>query len=80
MEKSNDGPWREYLLKACQENRPWDQLFREMLLIALMYLMPGGVMHMVKRLWARWRARAAGSPGQLSAAHAVAVPSVNKEA
>ena len=32
MEKSNDGPWREYLLKACQENRPWDQLFKEMLL------------------------------------------------
>ncbi len=50
------------------------------LLIALMYVMPGGVMHMVKRLWARWRARAAGSPGQLSAARAVAVPSVNKEA
>lgn len=32
MEKTNDGAWREYLLKACQENRPWDQLFREMLL------------------------------------------------
>ncbi len=30
--KSNDGAWRDYLLKACQENRPWDQLFREMLL------------------------------------------------
>lgn len=32
MEKTNDGPWREYLLKACQENRPWDQLFKEMML------------------------------------------------
>ena len=32
MSKTNDGAWREYLLKACQENRPWDQLFREMLL------------------------------------------------
>lgn len=32
MEKTNDGPWRDYLLKACQENRPWDQLFKEMLL------------------------------------------------
>ena len=30
--KSNDGAWRDYLLKACQENRPWDQLFREMML------------------------------------------------
>ncbi len=50
------------------------------LLIALMYLMPGGVMHMLKRLWARWRAGAAGSPGQLPAARAVAVSPVNKEA
>lgn len=32
MEKSNDGTWRDYLLKACQENRPWDQLFKEMFL------------------------------------------------
>ncbi|MDB5337949.1 MAG: hypothetical protein JWN70_3568 [Planctomycetaceae bacterium] len=32
MSKTNDGAWREYLLKACQENRPWDQLFREMML------------------------------------------------
>lgn len=32
MEKSNDGSWRDYLLKACQENRPWDQLFKEMML------------------------------------------------
>ena len=23
MEKQNDGGWRDYLLKACQENRPW---------------------------------------------------------
>lgn len=32
MEKTYDGPWRDYLLKACQENRPWDQLFKEMML------------------------------------------------
>lgn len=32
MEETNDGEWREYLLKACQENRPWDQLFKEMML------------------------------------------------
>jgi hypothetical protein len=32
MEKSNDGAWREYMLKAAQENRPWDQLFKEMFL------------------------------------------------
>lgn len=32
MEKSNDGSWRDYLLKACQENRPWDQLFKEIML------------------------------------------------
>lgn len=32
MEKTHDGPWRDYLLKACQENRPWDQLFKEMML------------------------------------------------
>jgi len=30
-EKRNDGKWREYLLKAARENRPWDQLFREMM-------------------------------------------------
>jgi hypothetical protein len=32
MSKTNDGNWRDYLLKACQENRPWDQLFKEMFL------------------------------------------------
>ena len=32
MDSRNDGPWRDYLLKACQENRPWDQLFKEMFL------------------------------------------------
>ncbi|MDB5388238.1 MAG: hypothetical protein JWM11_3884 [Planctomycetaceae bacterium] len=32
MEKTNDGVWRDYLLQACQENRPWDQLFKEMFL------------------------------------------------
>ena len=49
------------------------------LLIGLMYLMPGGVMHMVKRLWARWRS-AAGSPGQPTARPAVAHSPVEKEA
>lgn len=32
-------------------------------LIGLMYLMPTGVMGLVKTLWARWRPRAAGQPG-----------------
>jgi hypothetical protein len=32
MEKANNDTWRDYLLQACQENRPWDQLFKEMLL------------------------------------------------
>lgn len=27
-----DDQWREYLLEAAQENRPWDQLFREVIL------------------------------------------------
>lgn len=31
MPTKNDGAWREYLLKAFQENRPWPQLFREMI-------------------------------------------------
>jgi len=26
-----DGPWRDYLLMAIRENRPWDQMFREMM-------------------------------------------------
>jgi branched-chain amino acid transport system permease protein len=34
------------------------------MLIALMVLMPTGVMGMVRRAWARWRGGAAGSPGQ----------------
>jgi branched-chain amino acid transport system permease protein len=49
------------------------------LLIALMYLMPGGVMHMVRSFFARRRALA-GSSGQPVAAAAVNVPPVNKEA
>lgn len=32
LEKDSNNEWREYLLKACQENRPWDQIFRELLL------------------------------------------------
>lgn len=28
----NDGAWRDYLLKAVQEQRPWSQLFSEMML------------------------------------------------
>ncbi len=47
------------------------------LLIALMYLMPGGVMHMVKRLWTGWRTRNPGSPGQPRAAQVVASQPVN---
>ena len=30
--EGSDGPWREYLLQAFRENRPWDRMFREMLL------------------------------------------------
>ena len=40
-------------------------------LIGLMYLMPGGVMGMVSRVWARRRAGASGSPGQRRPAPAV---------
>lgn len=29
--KSSD-EWRQYLLRACQENRPWDRMFSEMLI------------------------------------------------
>ncbi|GAB4157331.1 MAG: hypothetical protein Tsb009_34410 [Planctomycetaceae bacterium] len=28
----NDNEWREYLLTAVAENRPWDQMFREMMI------------------------------------------------
>lgn len=30
--KTHNDPWRDYLLEACRENRPWDQIFREILL------------------------------------------------
>ena len=40
-------------------------------LIALMYLMPAGVMGMVHRLWARLRRSASGSPGQRPSSQAV---------
>ena len=30
--KTHNDAWREYLLAACRENRPWDQLLREILL------------------------------------------------
>jgi branched-chain amino acid transport system permease protein len=40
-------------------------------LIALMYLMPAGVMGMVRRVWARLRRGAPGSPGQRLQAQAV---------
>jgi branched-chain amino acid transport system permease protein len=40
-------------------------------LIALMYLMPAGVMGMVRGVWARWRRGVAGSPGQRAAPPAV---------
>ncbi|MCA9056014.1 MAG: DUF1549 domain-containing protein [Planctomycetaceae bacterium] len=29
---TNNGEWRDYLLTATRENRPWDQLFREIVL------------------------------------------------
>ena len=32
MAAKGDGEWRDWLLKANQENRPWPQLFREILL------------------------------------------------
>ena len=50
------------------------------LLFALMYLMPGGVMHMVKKVWAKWRTRDSGSSGQPSGPRVVASQPVNKEA
>ena len=40
-------------------------------LIALMYLMPTGVMGMVRGVWARWRRAVSGSPGQRAASLAV---------
>ena len=40
-------------------------------MIALMYLMPAGVMGMVRRVWVRLRRRAPGSPGQRSLSQAV---------
>ena len=40
-------------------------------LIALMYLMPAGVMGMVRSVWVRLRRRVSGSPGQRSASPAV---------
>lgn len=30
--RRNEGRWREYLLAAARENRPWDRMFQEMLL------------------------------------------------
>jgi hypothetical protein len=32
MPKQDDGGWREWLLKVCQENRPWSTLFRQLML------------------------------------------------
>lgn len=31
-DRRSDGAWREWLLRAAQENRPWDQMFSAMLL------------------------------------------------
>lgn len=31
-QKGNNSEWREYLLKAVRQNRPWDQMFRDMLI------------------------------------------------
>ncbi len=30
-QRNSPGEWREYLLKSVRQNRPWDQLFREMM-------------------------------------------------
>jgi hypothetical protein len=30
--KSHQGEWREYLLRAMQESRPWDRMFREIMI------------------------------------------------
>ncbi|MEI8021541.1 MAG: DUF1549 domain-containing protein, partial [Schlesneria sp.] len=30
-QRTSPGEWREYLLKSVRQNRPWDQLFREMM-------------------------------------------------
>ena len=30
-QRNSPGEWREYLLKAIREHRPWDQMFREMM-------------------------------------------------
>ena len=49
------------------------------IMIVLMYLMPGGVMYMVRSAFARWRGFA-GSSGQPAPAAAVNVLPVNKEA
>ncbi|MEO6408096.1 MAG: branched-chain amino acid ABC transporter permease [Burkholderiaceae bacterium] len=49
------------------------------IMIVLMYLMPGGAMHLVRSAFARRRGLA-GSSGQPAAAAAVMVPPVNKEA
>jgi len=32
LPNTNDNAWRDYLLEAFRENRPWDQLFRELML------------------------------------------------
>ena len=32
MPTRDEGDWKKWLLKACQENRPWDQIFRQLML------------------------------------------------
>ena len=49
------------------------------IMIGLMYLMPGGVVYMLRSAFARWRGFA-GSSGQPAPAPAVTVLPVNKEA
>jgi len=31
-DRKSDNEWREYLLQAARENRPWDEMFREMMI------------------------------------------------
>lgn len=44
-----EGSWRDYLLTACQENRPWDVMFREMMLSEEGQTSPGALGYLKSR-------------------------------
>lgn len=44
-----DASWRDYLLTACQENRPWDVMFREMMLSEETKDSPGALAYLRSR-------------------------------